>query len=60
MRVVLMDPDGAVFDPTVLPVGTMVPVKHYVTKTPAGEPVLVAMIDPTQPTQSVWNMTALG
>jgi hypothetical protein len=60
MRTVLMDTNGAVLDPSLMPVGTMYPVKHYITKTPAGEPVLVAQVDPTRDPQTVWDMARLG
>lgn len=60
MRVVLMDPNGSVYDAGMVPLGTMLPVKHYVTKTPEGEVVLVAQLDTERAPQGVWNVTALG
>lgn len=40
-------------------VGIMWPVQTFITKTPAGEVVMVARIDPERTPESVWNMAAL-
>lgn len=60
MRTVVMDPGGNVVDEQMIPLGTMLPTKSYITRTPAGEVVQVLQIDPEHQPQGVWNMMALG
>lgn len=60
MRTVVMDPGGQVYDESMVPVGTMLPVQSYITKTPAGEVVQIVVLDPSRSPQGIWNMAALG
>lgn len=60
MRVVLLDQNGSTYAPEMVPVGTMLPVANFITKTPAGEVVQVVQLDPSRQPQGIWNMQALG
>lgn len=59
MRTVVMDPNGQVYEPAMIPTGTMLPVASYITKAPSGEVVLVAVLDPARQPMPIWNMVAL-
>lgn len=59
MRVVLMDPQGNVLRDEMASVGIMWPVQTFITKTSAGEVVMVARINPERTPEPVWNMAAL-
>lgn len=60
MRIVVLDPNQQPLNEFAIPMGTLLPVSYFVTRTMNGEPVLVAKVDPSREPESFWNMAVLG